>query len=291
MCSSQSVLILPEVWAAPFAGRSRAPGASSSPIVASQLCLRPFFPPACLWLQAILNFDLSHYQDILDDPDSYDPLAACGAGSEEPPAGGGSSGSLGGSIGGGGGGGTRAASKQPSVLAPTPVRLAPPAASSGSAGFPMSLGGTAAGLMAGCSGYGGSSDLFLPLMQAMQLPLGMQQQFVMNLALENPWLQQQQYTAQAPQATAPAAAMPPPRLPAIRTRNAAASLAATAAANAAGAGFSGSSTPASAASGGSFDLSGILSPLAASLLSPLGLSGTPRGEQAVPLILQHWRSR
>lgn len=30
---------------------------------------------ACVHLQAILNFDLSHYQAILDDPDSYDPGA------------------------------------------------------------------------------------------------------------------------------------------------------------------------------------------------------------------------
>lgn len=31
----------------------------------------------CLCVQAILNFDLSHYQEILDDPDSYDPGALC----------------------------------------------------------------------------------------------------------------------------------------------------------------------------------------------------------------------
>lgn len=129
----------------------------------------------------------------------------------------------------------------------------------------------------GMSGLGGQTgSLFLPLLQPLPLGQGMQQQFGITLSLQPSGLQPYPSSAfqpddgEAPQPAAAAAGGP--RLPAIRTR-AAAAAAAAAHHNHQQGGSGGADV-----SGLPADLAELLSPLAASLLSPLGLNGSPSGE-------------
>ena len=206
-------------------------------------------------LQAILNFDLSDYQHILDDPASYEPVASSADASSADDAGAGGA-------------------------APANTAAAVAAAAAAAAGAPQ-------------------GSFFLPLLPQHQLPPGVQ--FGVTLSVQQPAaLQYQQYQLYqlqqmmggnapypAPEDQQAAAG---PRLPAIRTRAAAGASGFSAPAGAPGSRGSGGqgqgSAPGSAgtAGGGGLDFSDfLLSPLAASLLSPLGLSGTPAGWRDSPL--------
>lgn len=256
--------------------------------------LSPSCSTSCC-LQAILNFDLSHYQDILDNPDAYEPVEATGsapATSIAAPTPGNSSGANRGSARAQAGLGPAAPAA--AALPGAPFMVSPSAAAAAAAA-------AAASAMAGGTTQG--SALFLPLMQPMQLgALGVQQQFGMSFSLQPPMAQFQHGSNPAAAAAIAAAAAAaqaagPPRLAAIRTRGGAAAAAAAVPRTASlgdfgrfaaggDSGGTGGSTPGSSGSGdgsgpagSGLDLSDfLLSPLAASLLSPLGLSGSPSGE-------------
>lgn len=179
--------------------------------------------------------------------------------------------------------------------------------------FPAGFYGSPNGMMAGPPPMDARSLLFLPLLQPPGLPAGMQPQFgmpafgqgqmqqahVSQSSLPSPVRQEPLYAAASafqppalPGAQQPAAQ---PALRPIRTRAAASTGAAGQGGAASGTGASGSMPPppavapaagtsGTALGGAGLDLAELLSPLAASLLSPLGLNGSPAGELAVSAV-------
>ena len=145
---------------------------------------------------------------------------------------------------------------------------------------------------AGMAGAPGGSSVFLSLLQPQALGAGMQQQFGFSLSLQ-PELQQvkqeQQFAPSAFHPPQPIATQQPAAQLALRPiRTRAAAAAATVAGQASSGATGGAAPPAPAGGSGSgsggpgLDLAGfLLSPLAASLLSPLGLNGSPAGEQVL----------
>lgn len=161
--------------------------------------------------------------------------------------------------------------------------------------FPAGYFGSAGGMMDGASAMGAPGLMFLPMLQPQGWQAGAPQQFGlhafaqqahMQSPLHSPAKQEPLYAApsafQPP--TAPASqqpsAQPAGGLRPIRTR-ATAATAAGQSGSAGGGGAGGSMPPpppVPPAGGTGLDLAELLSPLAASLLSPLGLNGSPAGE-------------
>ncbi len=169
--------------------------------------------------------------------------------------------------------------------------------------FPPAFFGPPSGMMAGMPSIEASGLMFLPLLQQQALASGMAQQFglrafAQQAQIQSPLPSPVQPVKQEPLYSAPSAFQPAtspgaqqpaaqPALRPIRTRAAASATAQGGSGTSAGA--SGSMPPpppvnlagafGNAAGGAGMDLAELLSPLAASLLSPLGLNGSPASEQ------------
>lgn len=169
-----------------------------------------------------------------------------------------------------------------------------------SAGLPFPSTYLPSSMGAGMAGAPGAGSVFLPLLQTQALGAGMQQQFGFSLTPQQPALQPLVQQVKQEQQCAPSAFQPPqpgaapqsaaqPTLRPIRTRAAAAVAAAPG--QGSGSGDSGSMAPSvpaggSGSGGPGLDLAGfLLSPLAASLLSPLGLNGSPAGMRRLGMVL------
>ncbi|KAL4457536.1 hypothetical protein ABPG75_012401 [Micractinium tetrahymenae] len=265
--------------------------------------------------RAILNFDLSDYQDILEDPDSYDPAAATAAASSA------------GTAGTAGAAAAAGAVQDPGVAMAAAAAAAAAAALGGQflvagaqlgllpgAGVFLPLVAEAAPQMWGLAGLPGvgfalqyqPSPLDAPTYQPslpipyhyqppvlgtqqdMSLSPGSYQPSPLRTGSHQPCPPASSCSAFSPVgaadswgAAAAESSSPLLRLPAIRTRVAATVAAAAAAAAASAGDGTGCGTAVTAgtpmtAGSADMDLAGfLLSPLAASLLSPLALAGTP----------------
>lgn len=172
--------------------------------------------------------------------------------------------------------------------------------------FPAGFYGAPNGMMAGVPPIDASSLMFLPLLQPQVLPAGMQPQFGMaafgqmqgqmqhahmsQSPLPSPARQEPLYAAaSAFQPPIPPGAQQPAARPALRPIRTRAAASTGQGGAASGTGACGSMPPpppvapaagtsGTALGGAGLDLAELLSPLAASLLSPLGLNGSPAGE-------------